>query len=341
MRIVACNFSSLPWAILGDFNVSMLVQEQLGGKPGLSKSMMEFEACIRDCEIEDIRQTRCFYTWNNKRSGRELITKKLDRVMGNWLWFQQVGHLQVHFCAPGISDHSPAELHLRSRPPGLGRAFKFLNIWASYPSFLGIVRQVWAAEVSGTPLEVVAKKLKLLKHALQRLHGNHFKNPTSLVSHYRLEVEDVQARLEKDPTNPQLRDLEKELVEKLSNAGHVEEAVLRQKSRIHWLKLGDSNTAFFHKVCKVRQSKNFISHILNEAGQWVSEPRLIGEEGVSFFSHLFKGPACQAPVLLGSYDKCIPQVMEDDTDMAVSRVEVEESIWSQCNAPNPKEIPKV
>ncbi|GAV77233.1 Exo_endo_phos domain-containing protein [Cephalotus follicularis] len=182
MRRVACNFSSLPWAILGDFNVSRSVQEQLGGKPGLSKAMLEFKACIRDCEIEDIRQTGCFYTWNNKRSGRELITKKLDRVMGNWLWFQQVVHLQAHFHAPGISDHSPAELHLRFHPPGLGRAFKFLNIWVSHPSFLGIFRQVWAAEVSGTPLEVVAKKLKLLKPALQRLHSDHFKNPTSLVS---------------------------------------------------------------------------------------------------------------------------------------------------------------
>ncbi|GAV82904.1 hypothetical protein CFOL_v3_26356, partial [Cephalotus follicularis] len=102
--------------------------EKLGGKPGLSKPILEFEDCIRDCEIEDIRQTGCFYTWSNKRSGMELISKKMDRVMGNWLWFQQVSHLQVHFHVPGISDHSPAGIQLHSHPPGLGKSFKFLNI---------------------------------------------------------------------------------------------------------------------------------------------------------------------------------------------------------------------
>ncbi|GAV63045.1 Exo_endo_phos domain-containing protein [Cephalotus follicularis] len=107
MRRVACNFSTKPWAILGDFNVSKSVEEQLGGKPRLSKSILELEDCIWDFELEDIRQTGCFYTWNNKRSGSELISKNLDRVMGNWLWFQQVGHLQAHFHVPGIADHSP------------------------------------------------------------------------------------------------------------------------------------------------------------------------------------------------------------------------------------------
>ncbi|GAV89257.1 hypothetical protein CFOL_v3_32675 [Cephalotus follicularis] len=300
MQRVACNFSTKPWAILGDFNVSRSVQEQLRGKLRLSKSILEFEDCIWDCELEDIRQTGCFYTWNNKRSGIDLITKKLDRVMGNWLWFQQVGHLQVHFHVPGISDHSPAKLQLRSRPPSLGRSFKFLNIWASHPSFLGIVRHVWAAEVVGTLLEVVAKKLKMLKPALQRLHNEYFKNPASLVAQSRQEVENVQARLEKEPTNPHLKFLEKKLVEKLRNTCHVEEAVLRQKSRVQWLKLGDSNIAYFHKVCKVRQSKNLISRILNEAGQWVSDPRLTREEGVSFFSQLFKRPASHSLVLLGT-----------------------------------------
>jgi len=44
----------------------------------------------------------------------------------------------------------------------------------------------------------------------------------------------------------------------------AEEAVLKQKSRNKWLQLGDQNTSYFHKIVKVRNSKNNLSHLLNE-----------------------------------------------------------------------------
>ncbi|GAV93114.1 Exo_endo_phos domain-containing protein, partial [Cephalotus follicularis] len=80
------RLKSMPWIIVGDFNVSRWPNEHSGDKPVLSKAMTEFGESIRKCELEDLRQSGCFYSWSNKRAGVEAVSKKLDRAMGNWGW---------------------------------------------------------------------------------------------------------------------------------------------------------------------------------------------------------------------------------------------------------------
>ncbi|GKC24767.1 hypothetical protein Tco_1026917, partial [Tanacetum coccineum] len=43
----------------------------------------------------------------------------------------------------------------------------------------------------------------------------------------------------------------------------MEERFLKQKSKIDWFKLGNSNTAYFHKAVKSRVSRNHIEAILD------------------------------------------------------------------------------
>ncbi|GAV86640.1 LOW QUALITY PROTEIN: Exo_endo_phos domain-containing protein/DUF4283 domain-containing protein/zf-CCHC_4 domain-containing protein, partial [Cephalotus follicularis] len=103
------RFSGKPWVILGDFNVSRYPREHSGVRPLLSKSMVEFDQCIRKCEVEDLRKTHLF-SWSNKRSGARAVAKKIDRAMGNCYWFKECSDFQAHFPHPGISDHSPCIL---------------------------------------------------------------------------------------------------------------------------------------------------------------------------------------------------------------------------------------
>lgn len=51
----------------------------------------------------------------------------------------------------------------------------------------------------------------------------------------------------------------------------AEGAFLKQKSRNKWLQLGDQNIAYFHKLVKVRNSKNNLSHLLDEHGHKVED----------------------------------------------------------------------
>lgn len=55
---------------------------------------------------------------------------------------------------------------------------------------------------------------------------------------------------------------EKLLLSELEEWSRIDELIWCQKSRIDWLKLGDSNTRFFHAYVKVRQNANAIHRLV-------------------------------------------------------------------------------
>jgi len=72
-------------------------------------------------------------------------------------------------------------------------------------------------------------------------------------------------------------------IEKWSN---IEELAIRQKARAIWIDHGDSNTKYFHAQWKIRTSHNTISSIFTEAGNKLTEPKLIEDEFISVFKGL-------------------------------------------------------
>ena len=61
-----------------------------------------------------------------------------------------------------------------------------------------------------------------------------------------MELDEVQKSLDKDPTNPVLREEEAVYLEVLKNALLDEERFLKQKAKVDWLREGDSNSTYFH-----------------------------------------------------------------------------------------------
>ncbi|GAV57230.1 Exo_endo_phos domain-containing protein [Cephalotus follicularis] len=90
-----------PWLILGDFNVTSKAREH-------SRRSSVSKVLINSIEVEDIRSMGFNYTWNNKRAGSEAVAKTLDRVIGNWDWFNKYGDSHCTYLSPGISDHCPS-----------------------------------------------------------------------------------------------------------------------------------------------------------------------------------------------------------------------------------------
>ena len=87
--------------------------------------------------------------------------------MANPHWLTFFPNSKVLFAPPGISDHSSIILRTGIHLPKLYKPFKFFNYWADHPSFVGLVEEVWKADVSGSPLYRVATKLKLIKAKLK------------------------------------------------------------------------------------------------------------------------------------------------------------------------------
>ncbi|GAV92784.1 hypothetical protein CFOL_v3_36162, partial [Cephalotus follicularis] len=221
-------------------------------------------------------------TWCNRRSGAGAISKKLDRALGNWLWFKSMGDTYAHFHPPGISEHSPVTIQMRTRQQYCGRPFKFLNFWAKSEQFLHVVSQEWAKVYTGSPLVVIHQKLKCLKGRLREF----CKRPDTKVVELRAGLHQLQRDIHEGLGTTSSVEQERQLRVDVMNAARDEEAFFKQKSRIQWLKEGDSNTAFFHKVVKVRQSRNHIVRIKDDNDTWILAEAEIAQTGVNHFSNI-------------------------------------------------------
>jgi hypothetical protein len=67
------------------------------------------------------------------------------------------------------------------------------------------------------------------------------------------------------PEDHQLRD---ELKSEVVQIAHLVESSWRQKSRVLWLKEGDNNTKFFHKVTNSNRRRNFIGGLEVDRNMW-------------------------------------------------------------------------
>ncbi|GAV92089.1 RVT_1 domain-containing protein, partial [Cephalotus follicularis] len=285
--------------------------------------MQDFNNTVRTAELEDLKSTGLTYTWSNMRMGSATISKKLDRAMGNWEWFQSFGYAYAHTHASGISDHSPITVQLMQQTHTSGRPFKFLNFWAEHPQFLDIVRQEWTKSYTGPLLRRIQLKLKKLKGRLKSLSTR----PDSITEALRRRLREVQLQIDGNPEDVELKQQEIKLRNELAISARKEEAFFKQKSRIHWLKEGDFNTAFFHRAVKLRQSKNHITHIQNDLGIWLDLEEDIAQEGIRYFKNLFDKQGSNTQQLL-SYPKRILPEHSTSLGSPITRYEVEKAFAS-------------
>ncbi|RVW96870.1 putative ribonuclease H protein [Vitis vinifera] len=69
-----------------------------------------------------------------------------------------------------------------------------------------------------------------------------------------------------------------------------EEVQWRQKSRVKWIKEGDCNSKFFHRVATGRRSRKYIKSLISERGETLNNIEVISEEIVNFFGNLYSKP---------------------------------------------------
>ncbi|RVW77186.1 Transposon TX1 uncharacterized 149 kDa protein [Vitis vinifera] len=78
--------------------------------------------------------------------------------------------------------------------------------------------------------------------------------------------------------------------------GELEELILReeihwrQKARVKWVKEGDCNSKFFHKVANGRRNRKYIKSLENETGLVLNNAVSITEEILLYFEKLYANP---------------------------------------------------
>eukprot|EP00256_Glycine_max_P030596 XP_006574247.1 heat shock cognate protein 80-like [Glycine max] len=129
----------------------------------------------------------------------------------------------------------------------------------------------------------------------------------------------------------------KSLQQELWDASNAYESLLRQKSRAKWLKEGDNNSAYFHKVINFRRNYNALQGILID-GVWVQQPEVVKREAVKFFLKRISEQNFFRPTLDGVHFPSLTQRQREDLITPFSDHELKEAVWScggdKCPGPD-------
>nr|GEX31622.1 hypothetical protein [Tanacetum cinerariifolium] len=166
-----------------------------------------------------------------------------------------------------VIDVQRTGLHFtwNQKPKVKPKPFKFFNVAILDKRFKDVVRERWSHNVSGFDMFRVVKKLKGLKKPIRKMmydKGNLQANVIRL----RENLDRLQAALNNDPSNVSIHEEEAAAVVAFNEAILLEEKFLKQKAKITWLREGDANTAYFHKMVRIRVSRSRIGVITDING---------------------------------------------------------------------------
>ncbi len=117
------------WAILGDFNCTLSLQDK-NGPPSSISDILSFRAVVSGLGLIDLPIANRRYTWTNARPNPTLV--RLDRVLTSHDWFLLFPRSSLRVLPRLCSDHSPLLLSAHSFLPA-NCLFRFEESWLRAP----------------------------------------------------------------------------------------------------------------------------------------------------------------------------------------------------------------
>nr|GEU87520.1 hypothetical protein [Tanacetum cinerariifolium] len=144
--------------------------------------------------------------------------------------------------------------------------------------------------------------MKALKKPFRKLVHDHG-NLHDRVNKLRHELDEVQKALDRNTNDAVLREEEAVYVKAFTEAKIDEECFLKQKAKVEWLEVGDSNSAYFHKMMKSRNQRSRIE-VIRDANNVEVTGSLVEDAFVSHY-HQFLGATmdCDEFVTEGLFEK--------------------------------------
>ncbi|KAH0751395.1 hypothetical protein KY285_004543 [Solanum tuberosum] len=272
-----------PWVSCGDFNVTRYPNERSEGHI-ITGDMQEFTEWINAMEFVDPPLLGGSFTW--RRGDGHSSASRIDRFLYSSQWDEAFTQIKQNLLPRIGSDHNPIMLDCGELNSNKSY-FKFEQWWLRVDGFADKIKEWWLSfNINGTGSYILATKLKMLKQKLKEwrmTHRNDWKHKKEEILHQLAEMEKTQ----------ELRLLsEDELLQKVHLAMEFEEVAKqeeiawRQRSRIQWLKKGDKNTKFFHRVATAHKRFNSIDTLVVE-GNSISDPEDIKGEIINFYQKLY------------------------------------------------------
>ncbi|CAM8953600.1 unnamed protein product [Rhodiola kirilowii] len=274
------------WVIGGDFN-SVLVEEEKSRSVFNEKDANAFQDFIQAMGVLDLPlKGRCF-TWGNRKGA-----SRLDRFLISPGVLSRCPNLLQMGLGKGSSDHAAVSLGEVQKSWGR-RPFRVLNVWLNHPAMKGKVKDVWlGSEDLGWKGISLQRKLGRVRSMMALWNKKSFGDVSLKLGRAREEWERL-SLVQDDRNLSEEEALRKLALQKIIWMLEVQdERIWRQKSRISWLRLGDHNTKFFHRMATWRSRRNCITSLLVD-GEWIDDPVKIKHAAWNYFSMIFRrGASC-------------------------------------------------
>lgn len=241
--------STHPWAVLGDFNQILRV-EQHSHHPYLevdSSGIEDFSSALHEAGLFKAPSKGLPFTWWNNQDDNP-VSKKIDHALFTHAWAQTFPDAYCKFLEPDQSDHAPCFVSMPNVQRRMVKPFKFFHHIIDHPKYLDAVKEAWQyGNIQDSLQFKLVRSLKLLKPVLRTLNKTHFSGISIRVKEQTEKVHEIQRQLLTSP-NPDLARREHEERAKWKTLQKAEEKFYRQKSRVRWHCLGDRDTPYYHKT---------------------------------------------------------------------------------------------
>ncbi|KAL5190967.1 putative MYST-like histone acetyltransferase 1 [Glycine soja] len=283
--------------------------------------------------LEEVRFVGRNFTWYRPNG---TAMSRLDRFLLSDEWLSQWPDSTQFVLDRDFSDHCP--ILLRSTTIDWGpRPFKIMDWWLKDKDFQKMVSHRWGNyHPSGWGGYALKMKLKFIKGCIRQWSSQNGVINASKIRNLKKELNALEAGSNASILSQAKVELKKSLQEQLWNAALAYESMLRQKSRVKWLREGDRNSAYFHRVINHRRRVNAIQGLLI-AGEWVQEPNRVKTAVLNHFKHKFSEQNPNRPTLDGVHFSSLGQGYKECLIARFSEGEIKSAVWACGGDKSPEE----
>lgn len=134
---------------------------------------------------------------------------------------------------------------------------------------------------------MLTKRLKALKQSIRELSKTKLGNLPKKTKEAYQELCEKQKRTLENPNQETIRE-ESRAYERWQHLAELVEEFLKQRSKLHWLEVGDGNNHVFHSSAKIREVRNAIHEIQREDGSIAKTEEEIKGEAEGFFAEFMR-----------------------------------------------------
>ena len=233
------NSMTEAWCVLGDFNAILHPEDRMGGTEVIDSEIRDFSDCLLYCELEEMRNSGPYYSWTNKK-----IWSRIDRVLLNSYWYNSFNYTNVSYLANSLSDHTPILINFPSSTKPHTQ-FQYCDMWGKHPDFHNIINDA-LPRFQGNPLIQLKKFYDKLRTRLRLLNKNHYADLHEQKERAKRRLEEIQLQLHDHPRNNDLQRHEKEARNHYISILSSVMDLLKQQSKIEWIKYGDDCTCLLY-----------------------------------------------------------------------------------------------